>query len=146
MSRFLRSPSINPKKKTRTQLEQFLSSAPTYVYNAPLLLPGPRFFNPHPNRNPSFWSSYVLEITYFLSQSKKNLSRNKKIFTEFLEYPVRQKKSFQEQKNLLFGLPQVITDMTISRDKYDEFSKKLDESIPKKPLCLYKSKPETKLK
>ena|ERR1712023_502769 len=44
MSRFLRSPSINPKKKTRTQLEQFSSSAPTYVYNAPLLLPGPRFF------------------------------------------------------------------------------------------------------
>ena len=40
----LMKPLYQSKEKTRPQLEQFSSSAPTYVYNAPLLLPGPRFF------------------------------------------------------------------------------------------------------
>ena len=79
------------KSTPRTLLDQFLNSAPICLISSSLLIPGPRFFQPHPSRNPSFWSSYVLEITYFPSYSKKNLSRNKKIFTEFLEYPVRKK-------------------------------------------------------
>ena len=68
------------KSTPRTLLDQFLNSAPICLISSSLLIPGPRFFQPHPSRNPSFWSSYVLEITYFRIMHDRILSRVKKIF------------------------------------------------------------------